>query len=84
MGTVHLRGRFPVPKVLVNFVFGRFVFGNIVARSALHAEPTSKAVDAWRSRLSGRGVDYRGVDFCPSQASGVDFEGRNDFKILKR
>ena len=27
---------------------------------------------------------YRGVDFCASQASGVDFMGRNNFKILKR
>ena len=30
----------------------------------------------WRSR-------YRGVDFCASQASGVDFMGLNEFKILK-
>ena len=26
---------------------------------------------------------YRGVDFYASQASGVDFMGRNNFKILK-
>ena len=26
---------------------------------------------------------YRGVDFCASQASGVDFMGRNKFKIFK-
>ena len=26
---------------------------------------------------------YRGVDFCVSLASGVDFMGRNNFKILK-
>ena len=63
---------FPVPKDLVIFVFGRFAFGTVVARLALHSEPISKAVDAWRSRLSGRGIDYGGGDFCPSQASGVD------------
>ena len=27
---------------------------------------------------------YRGVDFGASQRSGVDFMGRNSFKILKR
>ena len=26
---------------------------------------------------------FRGVDFYTSQASGVDFMGRNNFKILK-
>ena len=27
---------------------------------------------------------FRGVDFYTSQASGVDFMGRNNFKILKK
>ena len=58
---------FPVPKVLVISCL------DVFARSTVYAEPMSKAVDAWRSRLSGRGADYGGVDCCPSQASGVDF-----------
>ena len=63
VGIVNLWGHCAVPKVLVIFVFGRCVFGSVAARSVLRAELMSKAMVAWRSRLSERGVDYGGVDY---------------------
>ena len=72
-GDCKLAGTLPRSESSCHFRVWTFAFGNVFARSTVYAELMSKAVDAWRSRLSGRGVDYGGVDFCLSQASGVDF-----------